>query len=82
MCGFLEKRIHARQRETRQYLMVRIRPVGVGPKVDKSFFGNPCLRLDDIARYGQILAKFGTIMPNLGQFWPKAKGNFLIFPKK
>ena len=44
MCGFLEKRLRARQtdietdietdrqREMRQYLMVQIRPVGVGPK--------------------------------------------------
>ena len=42
MCGFLEKRLRARQRdretETRQYLMVRIRPVGVGPKTTFRLF--------------------------------------------
>ena len=36
MCGFLEKRLCARQTEMRQYLMVRILPVGVGPKMERA----------------------------------------------
>ena len=35
MCGFIEKRLRAKQIEARHYLMVRIRPVGVGPKIRK-----------------------------------------------